>query len=59
LESKPATAANAREQPLLKLDALEVNGIVEARRGLRENVGEPAGGLEEFAPDVGEKIPLG
>ena len=37
-------------------DALEVDRIVKARRGLRENVGEQAAGFAEFAEDVGVVI---
>lgn len=40
-------------------DALEVDGIVKARRGLGENVCEQTAGFAEFAQDVGEKSPFG
>ncbi len=34
-------------------DALEVDGIVKARRGLRKDVGEQAARFAEFAQDIG------
>jgi len=40
-------------------DALEVDGIVKARRGLREDVGEQAAGFAEFAENVGVVIGQG